>query len=170
MLFRSKLQPAATIVATVDGFFSRRGRHTSIAIKTRAAGAAATAERIVVRASGVTEFKENIEFDTSKGIKFAASATPQTIPYVSLTGTVTTTATTIGVAAFKTYNVTVTGAALGDVAIASCSFSIGSTDTTALKLMAAVTGANQVTVILENPYTTPFSVPNGGTIKARVIK
>ena len=159
----------ATIQAYVDGTPGFGDLPTAISIATRDASSASPAPRIAVRASGVTEFKENIQLDISKGIQFGSNATPQTIPYVSLTGTVATTATTIGVGAFKTYNVTVAGAVLGDVAIASCSFSIGSTDTTALKLMAAVTGANQVTVILENPYTTPFSVPVG-TIKARVIK
>ena len=163
------LQPAATIVATVDGTPGANDVPTSIAIKTRAAGAAATAERIVVRASGVTEFKENIELDVNKGIQFGSNATLQTTPYAPSTGTVATTATSIAIGAQKAYTVTVSGAVLGDIATASCSFPLGTTDATAVQITAAVTAANQVTVLLCNQSTTAFSVP-AGTIKARVIK
>ena len=159
----------ATIQAYVDGTPGVDDLPTAISIATRDASSASPTPRIVVRASGVTEFKENIELDTSKGIKFGSNATLQTTPYAPSIGTVATTATSIAIGAQKAYTVTGSGAVLGDIATASCSFSLGTTDATAVQITAAVTAANQVTVLLCNQSTTAFSVPVG-TIKARVIK
>lgn len=159
----------ATIQAYVDGTPGVGDLPTAISIATRDASSASPAPRIAVRASGVTEFKENIQLDISKGIQFGSNATLQTTPYAPLTGTVATTAISIAIGAQKAYTVTVSGAVLGDIATASCSFSLGTTDATAVQITAAVTAANQVTVLLCNQSTTAFSVPVG-TIKARVIK
>lgn len=159
----------ATIQAYVDGPPGVDDLPTAISIATRDANSASPAPRIAVRASGVTEFKENIQLDTSKGIQFGSNETLQTTPYAPLTGTVATTAISIAIGAQKAYTVTVSGAVLGDIATASCSFSLGTTDATAVQITAAVTAANQVTVLLCNQSTTAFSVPVG-TIKARVIK
>lgn len=159
----------ATIQAYVDGTPGVGDLPTAISIATRDASSASPAPRIAVRASGVTEFKENIQLDISKGIQFGSNATLQTTPYAPSTGTVATIATSIAIGAQKAYTVTVSGAVLGDIATASCSFSLGTTDATAVQITAAVTAANQVTVLLCNQSTTAFSVP-AGTIKARVIK
>lgn len=159
----------ATIQAYVDGTPAVGDLPTAISIATRDASSASPAPRIAVRASGVTEFKENIQLDISKGIQFGSNAILQTTPYAPLTGTVATTAISIAIGAQKAYTVTVSGAVLGDIATASCSFSLGTTDATAVQITAAVTAANQVTVLLCNQSTTAFSVPVG-TIKARVIK
>lgn len=159
----------ATIQAYVDGTPAVGDLPTAISIATRDASSASPAPRIAVRASGVTEFKENIQLDISKGIQFGSNATLQTTPYAPLTGTVATTAISIAIGAQKAYTVTVSGAVLGDIATASCNFSLGTMDATAVQITAAVTAANQVTVLLCNQSTTAFLVPTG-TIKARVIK
>lgn len=79
-------------------------------------------------------------------------------------GSAVSTGATLAAGAVATRTVTVSGAAMGDFALASFSVTTGS-----LLISASVTAANTVTVVITNPTAGNIDIAVG-TVYARVIK